>query len=97
MILSDLAPDVTGVWQIDHLRQIDLAAKVVDFMPDLLRRGGSAVLKIFEGEATNQFHRQVKGVFEKVFIAKPPASRGQASEMYLVALGYRPPVDRKSG
>lgn len=97
MILSDLAPDVTGVWQIDHLRQIDLEAKVVDFMPDLLRRGGSAVLKIFEGEATNQFHRQVKGVFEKVFIAKPPASRGQASEMYLVALGYRPPVDRKSG
>jgi len=91
VILSDLAPDVTGVWQIDHLRQIDLASKVVDLMPDLLRRGGAAVMKVFEGEETNRFHHQVRGVFEKVFTAKPPASRGQASEMYLVALGYRPP------
>ncbi len=90
VILSDLAPDVTGVWQIDHLRQIDLVSKVVDFLPDFLRRGGSAVMKVFEGEATNEFHHRVKGVFEKVFIAKPPASRGRSSEMYLVALGYRP-------
>jgi 23S rRNA (uridine2552-2'-O)-methyltransferase len=89
VILSDLAPDVTGVWQIDHLRQIDLVSKVVDLMPGLLHRGGSAVMKVFEGEETNQFYHRAKGLFEKVFIAKPPASRGQSSEMYLVALGYR--------
>jgi 23S rRNA (uridine2552-2'-O)-methyltransferase len=89
LILSDLAPSVTGIWQMDHLRQIDLSSRVVDLMPSLLRRGGSAILKVFEGEETNQLTRKVKGSFNKVSIAKPPASRGQSSEIYLVALDFR--------
>ncbi|MFQ6134298.1 MAG: SAM-dependent methyltransferase [Nitrososphaerales archaeon] len=90
VVLSDLAPDVTGVWQIDHLRQMDMVSRVVDLMPYILCLGGSAVLKVFEGEATKSMFKRVTGIFDRVFISKPPASRGKSSEVYFVCLNYRP-------
>ncbi len=90
IVLSDLSPDVTGVWQIDHLRQIDMVSRVVDLMPYMLRPGGSAVLKVFEGEATRDMFKKVSGVFKRVIISKPPASRGKSSECYFVCVNHRP-------
>lgn len=90
VVLSDLAPSVTGVWQIDHLKQTDLVSRVIDLMPYILRHEGSAVLKVFEGEATKSIFNRVKDIFRKVFISKPPASRGKSSEVYFVCLNYRP-------
>lgn len=89
VVLSDLAPDVMGVWQLDHLRQIDMVSKVMDLMPNLLRLGGSSVLKVFEGEATRSMLKRVEEVFDKVSVSKPPASRGKSSEVYFVCIGYR--------
>tara|TARA_B100001971_G_C18180658_1_gene532570 strand:+ start:455 stop:1060 length:606 start_codon:yes stop_codon:yes gene_type:complete len=89
VVLSDLAPDIIGVWQVDHLRQIDMVLKVVDLLPHILQLNGSTILKIFEGESTRSIIDTVKGIFGKVHISKPPASRGKSSEFYLVCEKYR--------
>ncbi len=89
VVLSDLAPDVTGIWQIDHLKQIDLVSRVVELLPTLLRPGGSVVMKIFEGEATKSILKKIRRIFDKVLIYKPPASRSPSSELYFVCLNYQ--------
>lgn len=89
VILSDISPNISGVWSLDHLKQIDLTLKVVSLMPLFLRRGGSAVLKVFEGESTEDVLKSVKQIFDRVSIVKPPASRSKSSELFLVCVGYR--------
>jgi len=89
VILSDLAPNVSGVWRLDHLKQIDLTLKVVSLMPILLRKGGYAVLKVFEGESTRDVFRTVEQTFDRISVVKPAASRGKSSELYFVCIGYR--------
>ena len=89
VVLSDLSPDIIGVWQVDHLRQIDMVLKVVDLLPHILQLNGNAILKIFEGEATRSFLSTVNDIFSKVHISKTPASRNKSSELYLVCKNYR--------
>ncbi len=89
VVLSDLAPDIIGVWQVDHLRQIDMVLHIVNFLPNILQLNGSAVFKIFEGESTRSLLTKVKALFGKTYISKPPASRGKSSELYLVCEKYR--------
>jgi len=89
VILSDLSPNVSGIWSLDHLKQIDLTLKAISLLPHFLRSGGSAVLKIFEGEAAEDVLKSIKKIFERVSIVKPPASRSKSSELYFVCVGYR--------
>ena len=93
VILSDLSPNVSGIWDLDHIRQIELTRRAISLMPHLLKPSGSAVLKVFDGEELQIVKAQLKKVFEKVDITKPPASRGQSSELYLICKGYKPEQD----
>ena len=83
-VLSDLAPNITGIWEVDHMRQIELVSIVIDMIPNLLRAEGNAVLKIFQGDSLNSVKERLKGMFEKVLITKPSASRKESSELYLL-------------
>ncbi len=89
VVLSDAAPNVTGVWEVDHARQIDLASKALDIAIQILRPNGTFFVKLFEGDLMNEFVQTVKGLFEEVKIVKPQASRAKSSEMYLLALGLK--------
>jgi 23S rRNA (uridine2552-2'-O)-methyltransferase len=89
VILSDLAPNISGVWQIDHLMQIKMVQRVVEVMPKLLRLGGHSILKVFEGEETNTLIKRIKKIFVLVNISKPQASRSKSSELYLVCKSFR--------
>ncbi|MEM3387683.1 MAG: RlmE family RNA methyltransferase [Nitrososphaerales archaeon] len=93
VILSDLSPNVSGVWELDHSRQIDLTRRVLSVMPHLLKPSGSAVLKVFDGEDLPVIKSQLRKMFEKVDITKPLASRGQSSELYFVCKNYKPEQD----
>ncbi|MEM3426899.1 MAG: RlmE family RNA methyltransferase [Nitrososphaerales archaeon] len=93
VILSDLSPNVSGVWELDHSRQIDLTRRVLSLMPHLLKPSGSAVLKVFDGEDLPVIKSQLRKMFEKVDITKPLASRGQSSELYFVCKNYKPEQD----
>jgi 23S rRNA (uridine2552-2'-O)-methyltransferase len=89
VVISDAAPNITGVWEVDHARQIDLATKALEIAQCLLRPSGNFFVKVFEGDLLNDFIQTVKNLFETVKIVKPQASRAKSSEMYLLALGLK--------
>lgn len=87
VVLCDAAPNVTGVWEVDHACQIDLANKAMEIAKKLLKPGGHFFVKVFQGDLLDQFILDVKANFEEVKIVKPPASRAKSSEEYILALG----------
>ncbi len=89
VVLCDAAPNITGVWEVDHARQIDLAEKALEIAQCVLKPSGSFFVKVFEGELLNDFMQTVKILFDEVKLVKPQASRQQSSEMYLLALGLK--------
>ncbi len=89
VVISDAAPNITGVWEVDHARQIDLATKALEIAQCVLKPGGNFFVKLFEGEMFNDYILTVKDLFDTVKIVKPEASRQKSSEMYLLALGLK--------
>jgi len=87
VVLSDAAPNVTGVWEVDHACQIDLASNALKIAKCILKPGGNFFVKVFQGDLLNDFTAEIKGSFESVRIVKPQASRAKSSEEYLLALG----------
>ena len=80
VVISDAAPNITGVWEVDHARQIDLATKALEIAQCILRPAGNFFVKVFEGELLNEFIQTVKEGFETVKIVKPQASRQKAQK-----------------
>ncbi len=89
VVLSDLAPNVSGVWDIDHARQISLSTIALQFAQHVLRIGGSSVFKVFEGDMLEEFRSKLQKSFGKVLLNKPSASRQESSELYLVCLNFK--------
>jgi 23S rRNA (uridine2552-2'-O)-methyltransferase len=89
VVLSDLAPNVSGMWEVDHARQIDLTRSALALARQVLREGGSAVFKVFEGEFMKELKGEMAASFGKVLVSKPIASRQESSELYLVCLNFR--------
>jgi len=89
VVISDAAPNITGVWEVDHARQIELATKALDIALQILKPNGNFFVKLFEGDLMNEFVQAVKVHFTEVKIVKPQASRAKSSEMYLLALGLK--------
>jgi 23S rRNA (uridine2552-2'-O)-methyltransferase len=89
LLLSDLAPNVSGVWDVDHARQISLSKSAFSLAEKVLKDNGNAVFKVFEGEFLTEFRNELKKSFGKVLLSKPTASRQESSELYLVCLNYK--------
>ncbi|HEX7032211.1 MAG TPA: RlmE family RNA methyltransferase [Nitrososphaera sp.] len=88
-VLSDLAPNVSGIWEVDHARQISLSTIALNFARQVSRHGGSAVFKVFEGDMLREFRVELGKSFGRVLLSKPSASRQQSSELYIVCLDFR--------
>ena len=86
LVISDMAPNISGVKSLDQARWLNLAELAFDFAQQYLKQGGSVVLKCFEGEGAKQFRESVKSSFQKVHIRKPKASRDRSSEFFIVGL-----------
>jgi 23S rRNA (uridine2552-2'-O)-methyltransferase len=87
--VSDLAPNVSGIWDIDHARQISLTRIAFTITQKVLKKNGSAIFKVFEGELLNELKLDLKNSFHKVIVSKPHASRQESSEIYLVCLQFK--------
>jgi len=87
VVLSDLSPNVSGIWELDHARQISLAESALDLAVRLLKRDGNFLVKVFQGEMLRQFRRKVRESFREVKATKPKASRARSSELYILAFG----------
>ncbi len=89
LVLSDMAPNTTGHTPTDHLRIMGLAELALDFATGVLAPGGAFVAKLFQGGSERQMLTILKQKFAAVRHAKPPASRKESSELYVVATGFR--------
>lgn len=89
VVLSDMAAPTTGHKPTDHLRIIALVELAVEFARDILVPGGTFVAKVFQGGTEHQLLNDIKRDFSSTFHAKPPASRSDSAESYLVAKGFR--------
>ena len=89
VVLSDMAPNTVGHKKTDHLRQMVLLEYAFDFALRALKPGGAFVAKSFTGGTTGELLKQIKENFETVHHIKPPASRKDSVEMFIVALGFR--------
>ena len=89
LVLSDMAPNTTGHNATDHLRIMALADLALAFAIDTLAEGGGFVAKVFQGGSERQMLERLKRHFAQVRHAKPPASRKESSELYVVATGFR--------
>jgi len=89
LILSDMAANTVGHTQTDHLRTMGLVEEGVAFACDVLRPGGALVAKVLAGGADSELVRELKRNFTTVKHAKPPASRKDSSEWYVIAQGFK--------
>lgn len=88
VVLSDLAPNVSGVWDMDHARQIELARCAVRVGGVLLQVSGSMLVKVFQGSEVREFRDHMRSLFDEFRIVKPPASRAESAELYFLGLGF---------
>ncbi|MGH7090822.1 MAG: SAM-dependent methyltransferase, partial [Stellaceae bacterium] len=89
LVLSDMATPATGHAATDHVRIVALAEAALEFARHALAPGGGFVAKVYQGGATGELLGALKRDFASVRHAKPPASRAQSAEVYVVAQGFR--------
>ncbi len=89
IVLSDMAAQSTGHVGTDHLRIMGLAEAAAEFACEVLSPGGAFVCKVFQGGTERELLDRLKRAFATVKHLKPPASRQESAEMYVVALGFR--------
>ena len=89
LVISDMAPNITGTRVVDQPRSMYLAELALDLSRRALKRGGSFVCKVFQGEGFDAFVVDARRSFERVRVMKPKASRAGSREVYLVARNYQ--------
>lgn len=92
LVISDMSPNLSGIDVVDQARSIRLADVALDFARTHLQPGGDLVVKVFQGGGLDQFQRDVRPFFSKVYLRKPKASRDRSREHYVVAKGRLPPA-----
>jgi 23S rRNA (uridine2552-2'-O)-methyltransferase len=89
VVVSDVAPNVSGIWELDNARQIDLAEQSLKVAASVLRYGGNFFVKVFQGSSTNRFINEVRQQFSFVKMVKPRASRSKSAELYVLGMNYK--------
>ncbi|NLI74599.1 MAG: RlmE family RNA methyltransferase [Euryarchaeota archaeon] len=89
-ILSDMSPNISGSYSLDHARSVELCTHALNFARQTLKPGGNLVMKIFEGDMMKEFLDDVRKNFSNLRLHSPKASRDSSSEIYIIARGFRP-------
>lgn len=89
VVLSDMAPNMSGNSTVDQSRSMYLVELALEMCNNVLKKNGSFVVKVFHGEGFEAFVQQVRSVFNTVRIRKPDSSRARSSETYIVATGFK--------
>lgn len=89
LVLSDMAPNLSGMSSVDQPRAMDLAELAEAFAAAHLRRGGAFLTKLFQGEGFDAYVRRLRQGYERVSMRKPKASRARSPEVYALAIGKK--------
>jgi 23S rRNA (uridine2552-2'-O)-methyltransferase len=87
LVMSDMAPNISGMVTVDQARAMYLAELALEFAKAQLKPGGDFVVKLFQGSDFDSFVRQVRSLFGKAQVIKPKASRPRSREVYVLARG----------
>ena len=90
VVLSDAAPNLSGIWSLDHARSIDLARSALDVAKKTLKPGGNLLVKVFQGDLFNSFVEEMSPFFGFTRAFSPQASRKQSAEIYLIGKRFSP-------
>lgn len=88
LVISDMAPNISGVGAIDQPASMYLVELALDLARQILKPGGSFLVKVFQGEGFDQYKQDVKSSFKVLKIRKPKASRARSREVYILAQGF---------
>ena len=89
LVMSDIAPNMMGISDVDHDRSMQLVELALDFACRTVRPGGDVLAKVFQGRGFQPLLAQLRESFETVKLRKPKASRARSAEVYVLARGYR--------
>ena len=89
LVMSDMAPNISGMRAVDQPRAMYLAELALDFAQSVLKPGGDFVAKVFQGEGFDAYMKLLQQTFDKVVVRKPEASRAKSREVYLLAKGFK--------
>ena len=89
LIVSDIAPNITGIDSADQASSMHFLELALDTVRQTLKPGATFVAKMFQGSGSDEYLRELRKSFEKVLIRKPAASRAESREVYIVAKGFR--------
>ncbi|MBD2809841.1 23S rRNA (uridine(2552)-2'-O)-methyltransferase RlmE [Xenorhabdus sp. Vera] len=89
VVMSDMAPNMSGTPAVDIPRSMYLIELALDMCRDVLAPGGSFIVKVFQGEGFDEYLREIRSLFTKIKIRKPEASRARSREVYIVATGRK--------
>jgi len=89
IVISDASPQISGVWDIDHARSMELARGVLTTAEVVLAPGGKLLIKVFQGEMLDDLLTEIRQKFEFVKTSKPMASRKGSAEVYIIAKGFK--------
>ena len=92
-VISDVSPNISGIWEVDHARQIELADCSRQISLAVLKPKGNLFVKTFQGDLFNQFLKKVRRSFYNVKVVKPKASRNESAEVYILGLYLRENLD----
>jgi 23S rRNA (uridine2552-2'-O)-methyltransferase len=88
VVLCDASPKISGVWDVDHARSIELARAALSIACSVLAPGGNLLVKVFQGDMFEDFVSEVQKKFGFVKVSKPAASRKGSAEAYIIAKGF---------
>jgi 23S rRNA (uridine2552-2'-O)-methyltransferase len=88
VVLSDMAPDTTGIKQVDQIRSLDLVEKVFKILPLFLKKGGNFVIKVFEGHEAQVFLKSHKNLFKELKYFRPKSTRSVSKEFFVIGKGF---------
>jgi len=89
LVISDMAPNLSGIRVADQARSLHLAELSFDLAKSVLKAGGDMLVKVFEGEGTDRYRHELKEHFGKIIVRKPKASRDDSREFYVLAKTFR--------
>jgi 23S rRNA (uridine2552-2'-O)-methyltransferase len=90
LVISDMAPNISGMEVVDIPRSYYLAELALDLARQVLKPGGGLLVKLFQGEGFDAYQKELKQSFSRVVMRKPKASRARSREIYALATGYKP-------
>jgi len=84
IIISDMAPNISGNYSLDHARSIELAEMALEYADEFLKKGGHIIVKVFDGDMARDYFTQIKEKFKRSKRHSPKASRQSSSEIYMI-------------